>query len=74
MNKNSHTLKDHKTVLCTAFANNYDNLNEIKNVPKRGVWVAQAVKYLILGLSSGHDLSVLGSSPVLGSMLTEESV
>ena len=39
----------------------------------RGAWVAQWVKCLTLGLGSGHDLRVVGSSPTLGSVLSGES-
>ena len=35
--------------------------------------MAQLVKHLILGFSSGHDLRVLESSPALGSVLSVES-
>ena len=38
-----------------------------------GTWVAQLVKHSILNLSSGLDLRVMSSSPVLGSMLGMES-
>ena len=38
-----------------------------------GAWVAQSVKCLTLGFSSGHDLRDLGSSPMMGSMLNAES-
>lgn len=31
------------------------------------------VQHPTLGLSSNHDLAVMGSSPVLGSVLSEES-
>ena len=41
---------------------------------KRGAWVARLVKSLTLGLSSGRDLRVLGSSPASGSVLCVESV
>ena len=34
-----------------------------------GAWVAQSVKHLTLDFNSGHDLGVVGSSPMLGSML-----
>ena len=32
-----------------------------------GTWVAQFIKHLMLGLSSGLDLRVMSSSPTLGS-------
>ena len=35
-----------------------------------GAWVAQMVGHLTLDFSSGHDLMVLGSSPMWGSVLT----
>ena len=37
-----------------------------------GAWVAQWVERLTLGLCSGQDLRVVGSSPVLGSALSRE--
>ena len=37
-----------------------------------GAWVAQLVKHPILDFSSGHDLRVLGSNPISGSMLSTE--
>ena len=37
-----------------------------------GTWVAQLVKHLTLDYGSGHDLRILGWSPVAGSMLREE--
>ena len=39
-----------------------------------GTQVAQLVKHLAVGLGSGHGLGVQSSSPVLGSMLSVESV
>ena len=36
-------------------------------------WMAQFIKWLTLGFSSGHDLSILGFSPVSVSVLSEES-
>jgi len=39
----------------------------------RGAWVAQSVKRLALGFSSGHDLLVGRSSPASGSLLSKES-
>ena len=38
-----------------------------------GTWVAQSFGHLTLGLGSGHDLGVLRSSPVSGSMPGMES-
>ena len=38
-----------------------------------GAWVAQLVKQLTLGFSSGHDLRVMRLSPTSGSMLGMES-
>ena len=32
--------------------------------------MAQLVEFLTLGFGSGHDLVVVGSSPVMGSVLT----
>ena len=39
-----------------------------------GTQVAQSIKHLSLGLSSGLDLRVVSSSPMLGSTLEEEPV
>ena len=39
----------------------------------RGAWVAESVKHPTLGFSLGHDLVVMGLSPVSGSALSEES-
>lgn len=36
-------------------------------------WMAQSVKHLTLDFSSGHNLTVMQSSPASGSMLSEES-
>ena len=33
-----------------------------------GVWVAQSVKFLILGFGLDHDLRVIGSSPATDSL------
>lgn len=38
-----------------------------------GAWVAQLVKGPVLGFGSDCDLTVVGSSPALGSMLRVES-
>ena len=38
----------------------------------KGACVAQSVESLILDFGSGHDLTVVGSSPVLGSSLSVE--
>ena len=46
-----------------------DFLQPFKNVK---TWVAQLVKHLTLDFSPGHDLMVVRSSPVLGSMLSVE--
>ena len=40
----------------------------------RGAQLALLVKHLTLDFGSGRDLRVLGSSPTLGSTLSEESV
>jgi len=37
-----------------------------------GAWVAQLVKHLTFDLSSGFDLRVMSSSPMLGSVLGVE--
>ena len=42
-----------------------DAITTIKNISVRGTWVAQAVGHLALDFSSGHDLRVMGLSPVL---------
>ena len=39
----------------------------------RGAWVAQLVKWHTLDFSSGHDFRALGSSYVMGSVLSRES-
>ena len=39
----------------------------------KGAWVAQLVKHPTLDFNSGHDLRVLGLSPVSGSRLSMES-
>lgn len=38
-----------------------------------GTWVAQSAKYLTLGFSSCHDLTVVRLSPALGSEFSMES-
>ena len=47
---------------------------KIKN--RRDAWVSQTVGLLNLGFSSGHDLMVVGCSPMpmLGSTFSRESV
>ena len=45
--------------------------NKITNT--RGAWVAQSVRRQALDLSLGHDLRVVGWSPMLGSVLGGES-
>lgn len=42
----------------------------IKNTKEWGTWVAQLVKHLTLDFGSGHDLRVVGSRPVSGSLLS----
>ena len=32
----------------------------------RGIWVAQSLKHMTLGFSSGHDLTVRGIEPHIG--------
>ena len=39
-----------------------------------GTWVTQSVMCLTLDFHSGHDLRVLGSSPMSGSMLGIKSI
>ena len=49
-------------------------INELtKRATLWGTWVAQSVKYPILGFGSGHDLAIVGSSPKPGSVLSSES-
>ena len=38
-----------------------------------GTRVAQSVEHLTVGFGSGHDLTVVKSSPTWGSLLSEES-
>ena len=38
----------------------------------RGTWMAQLIEHPTLGFGSGCDLRVLGSSSMLGSVLSEE--
>ena len=45
----------------------------IKGVSKGGTWVAQVVEHPTLDFSSGHDLRVVGLSPMSGSMLSVKS-
>ena len=40
----------------------------------RATWVAQLVKRLTLDFGSGHDLTIMRSSPTLGSVLTVRSL
>ena len=42
-------------------------------MPDWGAWVAQSVKHPTLDLSSGLDLRVMSSSPILSPMLGVES-
>ena len=42
---------------------------ELPLEPKEGTWVAQLVKQPTLELTSGHDLKIVRSRPVLGSTL-----
>ena len=44
----------------------------LKNLT-RGTWVSQSVEYLTLDFGSGHDLRIVRSSPVVGSMLDMEA-
>jgi len=48
------------------------NVTQIYNVCW-GPWVAQSGEHLTLGLGSGLDLRVVGSSPALGSTLGMET-
>ena len=52
----------------------YSHVRKTRNCMKRqSAWVAQLVGYPTLGFGSGHELGVVRSSPVLGSMLHIES-
>ena len=44
-----------------------------KNIKGKDAWVALSVKCPILDFSSGHDLTIVRSSPMLGSLLSRES-
>ena len=44
----------------------YFDLTCFKKHKGRGAWVAQSVKCLTLGFSSGHDLRVFGIGPHIG--------
>ena len=54
---------------CKAVFLIFSNKNDKFKKVIRGAWMTQSVKSLNLDLSSGHDLRVLNSNPVLGSML-----
>lgn len=45
----------------------------ILQMQKPGVWLAQSVKWLTLDFRTGHYFRVLGLSPSMASMLSEES-
>ena len=49
----------------------FSNLKK-KKKKVRGAWVTELVKSLTLAFSSGHDPSVVGSSPTSGSLLSVE--
>jgi len=51
---------------------NTQHLSMIKILTDWGAWVAQLVKRLTLDFGSGHDLKIMRSSPVSGSMLRVE--
>ena len=46
----------------------------LKKITYMGAWVAYSVKYPTLDFGSGHDLRVVRSSPMLGAMISRESV
>lgn len=46
--------------------------SRLPEINAAGAWVAQWVKQLTIDFGSGHDLEVLGSSPVSGSVLRVE--
>ena len=46
----------------------------IKSSNKWDPWVAQSVECLTPDFGSGHDLGVMGLSPMLGSVFSMESV
>ena len=41
---------------------------------RRGTWVAQSLKHLALDFGSGHDLTVVRSSPMSDSTLNVEGI
>ena len=45
----------------------------VKNIPRRGAWMAQLAEHLSLDFSLGHDNRVAGSSPPSGSTLSVKS-
>ena len=50
----------------------YGRTNKLKSkrlVKFRGAWMAQSIEHLTLDFSSGHDLTVMGWSLPLGSVL-----
>ena len=61
-------------ILDKSFCDYHTVKNTYINVHRRDAWVAQTLKCLTLDFSSGHDLRGVGSSPLLGSVLSKESV
>ena len=47
-------------------------MSEFKKYSPWGAWVGQSVKLLTLGFGSGHDLTVMGSSPTSCCALSTE--
>ena len=81
-----HSLRSF-TVLCqTAFSElismyewsliitNWCHISYILKAQSRGACVTQSVECLTLGFGSSHDLRVMSSSPVWGSVLSGESL
>ena len=47
--------------------------DEVLQKYPRGAWVPESGEHPTLSLSAGHDLRIMGSSPVSGSTLSTES-
>ena len=45
----------------------------LRSLLENATWMAELVEHLTLGFSSAHDLGVVGSSPMLSSMLSTPS-
>ena len=55
------------------WAMHYGKGSKIKKIHAWDAWVAQSIKNLTLGFSSGHDLVNVRLRSVSGSVLSEES-